>query len=55
VGDTESTIMTTFVVRVCMRVGVWGGYSVCDRRDCNDRGRGEMPPTAFDSGARERR
>lgn len=55
VGETESTIITTFVVRVCMRVGVCGGYSVCDNSDCRERGRLEMAPTVFDSGDSERR
>jgi hypothetical protein len=55
VGETESTIMTTFVVRVCIRVGVCGGYSVCARSDCSERGRLEMEPTALFSGVSERR
>lgn len=55
VGDTESTIITTFVVRVCISVGVCGGYSVWDSSDCRERGRLEMPPTVLGSGASERR
>jgi hypothetical protein len=55
VGETESTIMTTLVVRVCMSVGVCGGYSVWDSNAWRDRGRAEIPPTTFMSGDSDRR
>jgi hypothetical protein len=47
--------MTTFVVRVCIRVGVCGGYSVWERSDCRERGRLEIPPIAVESGESDRR
>ena len=55
-GETESTIMTTFVVDVCINDGRSGGYSVSSTSFWRDIGSFEIPLIPLtDWGERDRR